>query len=150
MNIPVVYVDADGGADLVETLDTGGTGIDGEHIVFFIENHFENVGVSADEDVRQVCVDELESLIVVPAWISAYVHHQHLPALAFEVLGIGDAEPDLIAVAVAVYSLEWLERRYLQQGLLIAEVPRMPYLIHSGSSNQQCVSDIIPMYILSV
>lgn len=130
MNISVVYVDADGGADLVETLDAGGTGIDGEHIVFFIENHFQNVGVSADEDVRQVCVDELESLVVVPAGISAYVHHQHLPALAFEVLGIGDAETDLIAVAVAVYSLEGLERRYLQQGLLIAEVPRMPYLIH--------------------
>lgn len=88
------------------------------------------MGVSADEDVRQVCVDELESLVVVPAGISAYVHHQHLPALAFEVLGIGDSETDLIAVAVAVYSLEGLERRYLQQGLLIAEVPRMPYLIH--------------------
>ena len=67
MNISVVDVDADGGAYLVESLDAGGTWIDGEHVVFFVEDDFEDVGVAADEDVGQMGVDELEGLVVVAA-----------------------------------------------------------------------------------
>ena len=44
MNISVVDVDADGGAYLVEALDAGCTWIDGEHVVFLVEDDFEDVG----------------------------------------------------------------------------------------------------------
>ena len=127
---PVVDVEADGGADLVESLDTGGSRVDGEHIVFLVEDDLEYVRMSADEDVRQVGVDKLEGLVVVPAGIASYVHHQHFLVLTFEKLRVRDPGAYRSPVAVAVDAFQRFERRYLQQGLLIAEVPRVPYLVH--------------------
>ena len=130
MNISVVDVDADGGAYLVEALDACGTWIDGEHVVFLVEDDFEDVGVAADEDVGQMGVDKLEGLVVVPAGIASDVHHQHPLSPALEKLCVRDSAADLRAVAVAVDSFERLEIRNLQQSLLVAEVPRVPYLVH--------------------
>ena len=130
MDIPVVDVEADGSADLVESLDTGGSRVDGEHIVFLVEDDLEYVRMSADEDVRQVGVDKLEGLVVVPAGIASYVHHQHFLVLTFEKLRVRDPGAYRSPVAVAVDAFQRFERRYLQQGLLIAEVPRVPYLVH--------------------
>ena len=130
MDISVIDVETDGGAYLMESLDAGGTRVDGEHVVFLVENDLQDVGVSAYEDVRQVGVDELERLVVVPAWIASDVHHQHSSALTFHELCVRYPGTHLSTVAVAVDSLERFECRYLQQGLLVAEVPGVPYLIH--------------------
>ena len=58
------------------------------------------------------------------------MHHQHSLSPALEKLCVWDSAADLRAVAVAVYSFERLEIRNLQQGLLVPEVPRVPYLVH--------------------
>ena len=105
------------GAYLVEAGDAGCTWIDGEHVVFLVEDDFEDVGVAADEDVGQMGVDELEGLVVVPAGVAADVHHQHSLSPALEKLCVRDSAADLRAVAVAVDSFERLEIRNLQQGL---------------------------------
>ena len=102
-------------------------------LVFLVEDDFEDVGVAADEDVGQMGVDELEGFVVVPAGIASDVHHQHPLPPALEKLCVRDSAADLRTVTVAVYSFERLEVRNLQQGLLVAEVPR--------------VSEMIPMYM---
>ena len=74
VDIPVVDVEADGGADLMESLDTGGSRVDGEHIVFLVEDDLEYVRMSADEDVRQVGIDKGERLEIIASGIASYVH----------------------------------------------------------------------------
>ena len=114
----------------MESLNAGGTRVDGEHVVFLVEDDFQDVGVAADEDIRQMGIDELERLVVVPAWIASDVHHQHSSALTFHELCVRYPGTHLSAVAVAVDSFKRFECSYLQQGLLVAEVPGVPYLIH--------------------
>lgn len=130
MNIVFVDMHPYGRTYLVESLDSGCARVDCEHIVFLVEYDLEYVGVSAYEDVRHVGVDELECFIIISSWISSYMHHEYFAAAAGEIAGVGYPQPYLVAVAVAVNAFEGLECRYLQQCLLVSEVPCVPYLVH--------------------
>ena len=87
----VVNVKSYGCSYLVKSRDASCTWIDCQNIVFFVIYDFQNVGMSANEYVGHVCVDELEGFVVVSARIAADVHHENFFAFAGEILNIGNA-----------------------------------------------------------
>ena len=54
----VLDLEAQGGADHMETLDPGCSRIYHQHVAFGITNHFQDMGVAADEYIRMIPVDE--------------------------------------------------------------------------------------------
>ncbi len=127
--LAVFYAEAQGGAHVVEAGDAGGTGIDGEEVVFLVVDDSEDVRMSADEDVGHMGVEQLECLVVVSAGEASDVHHQDTLALAFEKLRVGYAGTDVLPVAIAVDGFQWLELRYLFETFECRKVSCMPYLI---------------------
>ena len=126
LELPVFDAEAEGGADQMEALDAGGTGVEDHHVVVFVVDHFQDVGVAADEDLRAVGFDQAQGAIVVAAGVAADVGHQHAHPVLFEVAHHLGEVAYVVAVAVAEDADQRLEGGDLRIGGLIAEIPSMP------------------------
>ena len=100
-NLTFRELEAQGGADKMEALDAGSSGIYDQHVPLGIAHNLEDMRVAAYEYVRTVFVYQLAGAGIVSARISAHMGHQHLQSLAFEETMEGMYEPELMIVAVA-------------------------------------------------
>ena len=101
-----------------------------EKIVALVILHEQYVGMSADEDVGPVPVDEGQCLQVIVAGPASDMLQKNFPPFAFEesVLRIDPA--DILAVTVAVYGHHRFEGSYRVRELKPAsEVPGVPELV---------------------
>ena len=111
-------------------MDASCPGIDDKHVPFGIAHDFEDVGMTAYEYVRPVCIYELTGSCIISSRISSDMRHQYLKAFAFEeaVERVGVAQ--VVVVAVAGDAEERLEGSYFScQFKPAAEVAGMPDLV---------------------
>ncbi len=130
MNLPIVDMEAEGGADYVESLDSSRAGIYRQHVVMRVTHDLEDMRMAAYEDVGAVGMYEFARPYVVTAGIASDVGDEDSSALADEeaVQRLGVAE--VIVVAVAGDAHQGLEPAYLlSKGQTAPEVPRMPDFI---------------------
>ena len=130
LELPVFDAEAEGGADQMEALDAGGTGVEDHHVVVFVVDHFQDVGVAADEELGPVGFDQAQGPVVVAAGIAADVGHQDTHPVLFEEVHHGMVVPDIVAVAVAVNAQKGFEGGNLLGNDPGAEVAGMPDDIH--------------------
>jgi len=126
LELAVFDTETEGGAYQVETLDTGGTGVEHHHVVVFVVDHFQDVGVTADEDPGPVRFNQAQGPVVVVAGIAADMGHQHAHPVLLEVAHHLGKVAHVVAVAVAEHTDQWLEGGDLRVSGLIAEITRMP------------------------
>lgn len=123
-------LEPEGGADYMEALDSGCSGIDRHHVPFVITHDFEDMGMPADEYIRTMEVNELSGACIVPARIAADMGHQHLQPLAFENAVERVDEAETVVVAVACHTFQRLEPSDLFCQLKASsEITGMPDLI---------------------
>lgn len=128
-----VDFEAQGGANQMKALVSGGPGVDDEHIVKLVVHHPQNVGVTADKDIGTIDVNFLPGFGVVTPGKTADMRHQHLLPLALEKLVAGAVVAKVVAVHISVHPDEVLERRQAAVHLRSpAEIPGVPYLIHGS------------------
>lgn len=130
MDVPLLYLEAQGGPDDMESLDSGSSGIDHKHIAARIPHDFQDMGMTAHEDVRLILVYQRFGTDVIPSGISSDMGHQDLHALAFEEAVERVFEAQVMVVAVSCDSQKRFEPRYLGGHFhAAAEIPRMPDLV---------------------
>ena len=88
-------------AHLLPTLRASSTGIDGEHRIIAIGNHFKNVAMAAHQNFR---VRDSEALL--DAWrisprVAANVRHHHLHALHLKDFGLLESAAQILSVGIA-------------------------------------------------
>lgn len=131
MNMSVIYMKSQCGSDNMESLYSGGTRIDDQHVPLRITHDLQDMGMAAYEYVRLQFVDEPARPWVISSRISADMGHKHIQPLALEetVQRVGEAQ--VVVIAIAGDTFERLERGdLLRQFKPAAEVPGMPYLVH--------------------
>ena len=100
---PAVFdAESQGGADKVEALKAGGAGVEHHHVVVFVVDDFEDVGVPADEYLWPVGFDQAQCPVVVAAGIAADMRHEHAHPVLFEKVHDRVVVPHVVSVAVAV------------------------------------------------
>ena len=125
-----LYLESEGRTDDMEALDSGSTGVKRQHVPLVVTHHFQDMGVSADEYVRMMEVDELPGAHVISSGIASDMCHQHLESLTFEHPVERVDEPEIMVVTVAGHAFERLEGGNIFSQLeSTAEISRMPYLV---------------------
>lgn len=126
----LINMESKGSADNLPTLEAGGSGIDREKIVGVIVHHFQDMRMSAYEDIRTVGVDHRPHIEGIMTGISADMGHKDLLPLTVEKLRKGAFETDFLGVAVPVHSDERFERGDLVHEIYPpSEISRMPDFI---------------------
>lgn len=130
MDVTLLYLEAQGSPDNMESLDSGSSGIDHQHIAARIPHDLQNMGMTAHEDVRFVLVYQHLGTGIIPSWISADMGHQDLHALAVKEAVKRVLEAQGMVVAVSCDSQKRFEPRYLGGHFhAAAEIPCMPDLV---------------------
>ncbi len=112
VNFPVIDVKSEGGADYMEALDAGGTGIDGKHIIVGVTHNLEDVGVAADKDVGTIVMDEFPGPDIIAAGIAADMGQKYGEPLPLEIAVHRMGIAQVIVVAVARHSHQGFEFFY--------------------------------------
>ena len=126
----LVDMEAEGCPHQMEALNPGSSRIDYQHVTFLIPDHFKDVRMAADENVRLVAVNQLKCIPVVFPGIAADVCHKDLHPLALEktVDGMFVAEVEIVAISRHTHQrLELGNDR--GKGEPSSEIAGMPYLV---------------------
>lgn len=127
----IIYMESKRRPDYVDSLNTGCSGIDAEHITVLIHLYFEYMGMSADEDVRLMMADEVICPDVILARVPSYMSQQDLHTFAAEESVRGIIPSEVKVVAVSYNSHQWLECSYFRSCLeAAAKVTCVPYFIN--------------------
>ena len=133
MDFAIINAESQCGTLYMPALDSAGAGIDMEEIEALVILHQQDVGMSANEYVRLVLVNEGQRLQVIAAWAPSYVLEQDFLPLTFKEFEFGIYLADVLPVTVSVDSHHWLEGGYRVRELSSpSEVPGVPELVHRG------------------
>lgn len=132
VDFPTINLKAECCAYQVKALDSSCTRVHYQHAsTGGITHHFQNMRMSADEQIRSIPVDEFACGPVIATWITTDMSHEHLHAVAFEKAVERVDKAELMVIAVAGNSFKRLERCYLPGKIHSpAEVSCMPYFIN--------------------
>ena len=106
-----------------------GPGVDVEQVERLVELHFQDVRVTADEELRRVLEDVGTDARIVVAGVAADMFHEHLSVLAFPAEHLREDAPHVTAVDVAIDGLQWTECRQFLRHFDGADVPGVPDLV---------------------
>lgn len=126
-----LYLESEGRTDDMKALDSGSTGVKRQHVPLVVTHHFQDMGVSADEYIRMMEVDELPGAHVISSGIASDMCHQHLESLTFEHPVERMNEPEIMVVTVAGHAFERFEGGNLFSQLKSSpEISCVPYLVN--------------------
>ena len=124
----VVEGESHQGGDFVESLSASGAGVDVQEFMLWVIHHLQNMGMSSDEDVRMVVLDDGEYCALIVSRVAAYVSHENLVPLSHKQLGGRKFPAYILTVHVAVNTHHRFEcPQRLQHAW--PEVAGMPYLV---------------------
>jgi len=114
----------------VESLDTGGSWVEHDHVETSVVHDAQNVRMSADEDVRAIALNELEGTPIIVTGETADMSHQNVLSLPFEILvnGIIVNQTSLVAIADNAYKRLELGN-FVCCGKSATEIAGMPQFI---------------------
>lgn len=127
----IIYMEAEGCSDYVETLKACRARIQDHHIEVLVIHHLEYMGMATDENVRTVVHNQGVGITVVFTGISPYVGHQHLHTSAGEKAVQRIVVAQVVIVAVAANSHKGFETGNLGcGGKSPSEIPCVPDFIN--------------------
>lgn len=131
MDTSLIYMKTQRSPDKMKTLYAGSTRIHHKHIASCVPYHLQYMRMSADEQVGAIPVYQLLCPDVVPAGISADMHHKHLHSFTFKETMQRMRISQIIVVTIPRDTYQRLERsEFLCQRHPSAEIPGMPYLVY--------------------
>ena len=131
MDFPRLYMKSQSGSDQMKTLDSRSTRVQDQHVPLWIAHNLQDMGMTADKDIRAKFVYQFPCPRVISARIASDMGHQHFHALAFEETMQGMLKAQVMIITIARYSDKRLEfSNLLRQVHSSAKIPRMPDLVH--------------------
>ena len=123
---------SEGGAYEMKSLDAGRTGVNDKHTIpFRIADNLKNVGMTTNEYVRSVTVDQFSGTRVISTGVTSDMYHKYFETLTFEKSMERMNEAQIMVIAIAGHAHKRLEiSNFLRQSHSSSEVAGMPYLIH--------------------
>ena len=114
----------------MKALDAGCSGIHYQHVSFRIPHDFQDMGMSADEEIRTIFVYKPAGARIITAGIASDMGHEHFHSLTFKEPVKRMNEPEVMVVTIAGNTLQWLEGGNLSRQIHPpAEITGMPDLI---------------------
>jgi hypothetical protein len=109
MDPTLVYMEPQCRPDYMEALDPGSSRVDYKHIALGIAHHFQYMRMSAHEYIRMISVYQFTGTHIITPGIATHMGHEHFYSLTLEESVQRVDESQLVVVAIAGYSYEWLE-----------------------------------------
>lgn len=130
MDSPLVDMETECSADKMESLNSGGTGIDDQHVPPCIAHDLQYMGMSADEEIGLVTVYQFAGPDIVFSGISADMGHEYLHSLTLKKTMQRVVITETVIVTVACDTHQRLEGcNFLGKPKSPAEISRMPDLV---------------------
>lgn len=131
MDFTLFYLESEGCADYMESLDSGSTRVQDKHSsAGRIPHDLEDMRMAADKYVGMILIYQLAGLGVISSRISAHMGHKDLHAFALEETVERMFEAKGVVVAVAGDSDQRLELRDFGGHVhAAAEISGVPYLV---------------------
>ena len=126
----LIYLEPEGSTYHMKSLYSGRSRIYRQHIPPVVAHHLQNVGMTADKDIRLMKIYEFPGADIVSARISSDMHHQDLESFTLKDPVQRMDEAQLMIITISRHSFKRLEGRNLfRKAESATEISGMPDFI---------------------